>query len=239
LSATSAGYWKTGTYTWQPGGKTGQTITISPKLDSAYVVTYNYGPNNACKTKDTVNVIVHPVPSVSAIISTPPGDTLCLGATIHLKASVSPAGTGIVWTENGKVLPGKTTDSLSIVSNADVGTATYAITATNQFGCTSAQKEISFEFRRCFEMPNVFTPNSDQLNDQFGPLFLGASTEIVLFSIYDRWGKKVFEGNRNTPAWDGMSDGKEAPSDVYVYHIIIRYANGAQDEKKGSVTLLR
>ena len=43
-------------------------------------------------------------------------------------------------------------------------------------------------------MPNVFTPNGDQINDTYKPVFDKMTTfETYLFTIYDRWGQKVFE----------------------------------------------
>ena len=45
-----------------------------------------------------------------------------------------------------------------------------------------------------------------------------------------------------TPAqkvWNGKLDGEDAPSDVYVYYITVRFANGEEETYKGDVTLMR
>jgi gliding motility-associated-like protein len=57
--------------------------------------------------------------------------------------------------------------------------------------------------------------------------------------IFNRWGQKVFEATPQLKAWDGRTDGKEASSDVYVYHMVVRFANGEELEAHGDVTLLR
>jgi gliding motility-associated-like protein len=88
-------------------------------------------------------------------------------------------------------------------------------------------------------MPNAFSPNGDNINNTFGPLFFGAETTVVSFKIFNRWGEKVFDGSAGKPSWDGKVDGKEAPSDVFAYQIIVRYTNGQEEERKGQVTLLR
>jgi len=39
--------------------------------------------------------------------------------------------------------------------------------------------------------------------------------------------------------WDGIVNGKLAPSDVYLYHISIRKFTGEIEELQGDVTLIR
>ena len=89
-------------------------------------------------------------------------------------------------------------------------------------------------------MPNAFTPNGDAVNSTFGPLFFGSTTtQVVSFKIFNRWGQKVFESSEGKTTWDGKVDDKEAPSDVFAYQIVVRYANGIEEERKGQVTLVR
>jgi gliding motility-associated-like protein len=240
LNAAITGTGGAGTTTWKPVNKTGVTIVETPLQTTAYIATFAYGPNNGCNSKDTVKVTVLPVPTISAITKSPIGDTLCLGTTLSLKVAVTPKNAAVVWTENGIPIPGKTTDSISVVSNSGTGTTAYNVTATNSLGCSTTGKEISYDFKRCFDVPNVFTPgNNDQLNDTFGPVTFGATVEVVTFVVFDRWGKKVFEYSPNHTTWDGKVDGADAPSDVYAFVIRVRYPNGLEDFKQGSVTLLR
>ncbi|MCC7505808.1 MAG: gliding motility-associated C-terminal domain-containing protein, partial [Saprospiraceae bacterium] len=73
-----------------------------------------------------------------------------------------------------------------------------------------------------------------------GLVLLGGEVEIIEFTIYNRWGQKVFEAEPGKTVWDGTVDGKEAPSDVYVFYLQYRLPNGAaQEPVKGEVTLLR
>ncbi|MCB0530323.1 MAG: gliding motility-associated C-terminal domain-containing protein, partial [Saprospiraceae bacterium] len=58
--------------------------------------------------------------------------------------------------------------------------------------------------------------------------------------IYNRWGKKVYESTDPAATWDGTSEGKDAPSDVYVYVIRWQRDDGAlQPPLIGDITLLR
>jgi gliding motility-associated-like protein len=83
--------------------------------------------------------------------------------------------------------------------------------------------------------PNVFTPNGDGVNDQFGPItehFLGACSQLT---ILNRYGQKLFDGIGNNASWDGRTfAGVPAVEGTYFY---IFKVNGA--EYKGSLSLLR
>ncbi|HEV3249648.1 MAG TPA: gliding motility-associated C-terminal domain-containing protein, partial [Puia sp.] len=58
--------------------------------------------------------------------------------------------------------------------------------------------------KQCVEglfVPNAFTPNNDGHNDLFRPIILGNLVKFR-FSVYDRWGKKVFDTTKPLPGWD-------------------------------------
>jgi gliding motility-associated-like protein len=82
-------------------------------------------------------------------------------------------------------------------------------------------------------IPNVFTPNNDGLNDVIIPDYVNIkSTE---FKVYNRWGKLVFETTDLTQAWNG----KEATTGTYFYTLTCK--GNAEEELvfKGTITLLR
>ena len=67
----------------------------------------------------------------------------------------------------------------------------------------------TIEFRECSEIsvPNIFTPNGDQINDYFCPETKGIDTLVLL--IFDRWGNK-FSGQRILKQ-DGTVRSEELP----------------------------
>jgi gliding motility-associated-like protein len=80
-------------------------------------------------------------------------------------------------------------------------------------------------------LPNVFTPNGDGLNDEYR---IYSTDHISQFEIINRWGNFVYSWNSGELNWDGIdvSDG------VYFYRI--QYHNcGEQIKKTGHITLLR
>ncbi len=122
---------------------------------------------------------------------------------------------------------------------------TYLDTIRNQAKCDSIVNKINVvtansgcDSSLCqVKIPNIFTPNDDQLNDFFQPI-TEISTPIEV-SIYDRWGNIVFYERSIQPKWNGQKDGIDLLSDVFTYVIIGSCNSGRRFSKKGEVFLLR
>ncbi len=107
-------------------------------------------------------------------------------------------------------------------------------------------KEISFLVvrERDVYIPNIFSPNGDDLNDYF-TLFTDADLkEISLMEIYTRWGELVFrkthfQPNDPTQGWDGRFRETTLNPGVYVYRIEIEYGDGLKENLAGDVTIVR
>ena len=72
--------------------------------------------------------------------------------------------------------------------------ATYEVRFTDSYGCeVVGQVKILVNNQTDIYIPNVFTPNGDQIND-WVTVFGGESIqEVKLFQLFDRWGNLVFE----------------------------------------------
>lgn len=236
LNATVTG--TQGIIVWQPGSHFGQSYNVNPIASTTYVSELSYGNN--CFDSDSVRVTVIPGVTLGNISGTPdPSDSICIGSPITLKVSVNPPNADLVWMQNGVALSGISGDSVTFIPQVPEGSAQFSVMATNSGGCTAQSSPITYNFKKCLAVPNAFSPNGDAVNDTFGPLLFGSNTEVTTFYIFNRWGTKVFEATSAKPRWDGKYDGKDAPSDVYVYYIVLRYANGEQETLKGDVALLR
>jgi len=116
-------------------------------------------------------------------------------------------------------------------------TSVYLVIATDPNGCKSTF-EIVFQVTAPeFKIPNVFTPNGDMKNDVFLTFVKGDNLNIKQVKVFDRWGKIAFEADSNLP-WDGNINGTPAPSDVYVYWIVIQTPTGEQ-VLRGDISLIR
>ena len=125
-------------------------------------------------------------------------------------------------------------------TTAGVYTVTLLASATvGQLTCTQpATVTIVVTDIYSIVIPNVFTPNSDGIND----LYMVKSTGVISMDmiIYDRWGLKMFESSNINGAWDGKNlGGKEVPEDTYFYVIKVTTNTNTSENYKGNITLLR
>ena len=222
---------------WMPGSRKGASIEVTPVLTTTYTATIYYGTN--CSDADTVTVNVFQPSVLDVIQAAPdPNDSICEGATVKLRIDVLSGQTeSYQWNANGVPIPGATKDSVEVTPLGN--TVSYTVVVTDANGCTVESEPVVYNTKRCFEIPNAFTPNGDGANDTFGPVLLGGTANVTRFVIYNRWGQKVFEGTEAQTAWDGRTDDKAAPSDVYIYVMVVRFGNGEEKDYNGDVTLLR
>lgn len=91
----------------------------------------------------------------------------------------------------------------------------------NQLGCAdTAILEVEVESEFVFWIPNAFTPDKNNLNDVFKPTVFGVRD--YTFSIFDRWGVKIFETSDFTQGWDGTYKNASCKMDVYNYKIVFK-----------------
>ena len=73
-----------------------------------------------------------------------------------------------------------------------------------------------------YELPNVFTPNGDQINDVFKPLD-NITPELIVrvdMHIFNRWGRFVYETKDIFINWDGRAVGTGVPCSTGTYFYI-------------------
>ena len=95
----------------------------------------------------------------------------------------------------------------------------YAISAIDSF-----QNESSIDNRFCidecsyYDLPNVFSPNGDNINDLYIPLPY-MFVEKIDMKIYNRWGNLVFKTEDPDINWDGtnIESNNKVPDGVYYY----------------------
>jgi gliding motility-associated-like protein len=123
------------------------------------------------------------------------------------------------------------------------------ITATTQFvvqgkgtnGCygyDSVTVMVSKTGENLFSVPNAFTPNNDGVNDCFGIRKWGDVT-LQDFSIYNRWGQKVFETKNPSECWDGTFQGEKQDPGAFIYFIRASSFCELNIVRKGTLLLIR
>ena len=100
----------------------------------------------------------------------------------------------------------------------------YIVTLTGyntDNGCdTSYQQEIVSKEPLIFYIPNTFTPNGDEFNNTFKPIFY-SGLDIYNFhlSIYNRWGELIFESSNPEFGWDGTYGNQIVETATYIWKV--------------------
>lgn len=224
------------TYTWSPANlvmppKGTSVVNVTPTQTTSFVVEVVDAQN--CRDTAVATVLI-PVPFTGGA----DWDTIVgQGVTVELPLTLDPLY-NFTWAPP----PGPSGNPPTVVT-ADTSIH-YVLTVTDIFGCT--EKEIKYDILVVPEKvfaPNAFTPDHDGNNDVFYLKAVGEEglVEVLSLRVYNRWGQKVYEGSGplKTTGWDGKVDGKEAPSDVYVWVADLRFLTGRNITMKGDVSLLR
>ena len=177
-----------------------------------------------------VQVLVNPTPSV---VATKTNDIDCANLTSQLNAS---GAASYSW------IPGTnlTDPNISNPVARLTSTAHFVVEGTGANGCSASDTItvlVTKTGQNAFNVPNAFTPNNDKINDCFGIRQWG---NLILqdFSIYNRWGQKVFETTNASDCWDGTFQGEKQPSGGYVYIIKATTLCG-NVSRKGTLLLIR
>lgn len=86
-------------------------------------------------------------------------------------------------------------------------------------------------------VPNIFSPNSDGLNDGFKPI-VKSEFERFEMEIYNRWGALIYETATSEP-WNGMYGNGAVQNGVYIYKITVIEEDGTRHSENGTVMVLR
>ena len=113
-----------------------------------------------------------------------------------------------------------------MASISDTGTYLLEISDSQCEDDLSYEETLDTCERFVDEIPNVFSPNADGMNDMF--LFTGMEVAEYDLLIFDRWGRQVYESHDIEQSWDGNVGGKQASEGVYYF--TLRYRLRAKEE---------
>jgi gliding motility-associated-like protein len=218
------------TYDWTPATGLSCTNCANPIATPTVTTTYTVSVTGGCSEGSaTITITIAPPPDL--ILSDDP--TICPMSSIQLSAS---GGVSYLWSPSTDLSCSDCSDPIA----SPYGTTTYTIIASNGpgAGCTDTASITVFVKDECPDLyvPTGFSPNGDNNNDVY--YIFGDLTNLDLV-IYDRWGHEVFRSNDQLLGWDGTVKGKECPSGVYAYKLIVTDYKGIEIKKTGNITLLR
>ena len=119
----------------------------------------------------------------------------------------------------------------------------YDVTLTVEFilGCSySITKTLYIGDDYEMVIPNAFTPNLDNINETFRPVYYGITS--IRLTVYDTWGTLIYyeDSTENEMiGWDGTINGKKAENGNFFYQVSATTYTGNLIEKNGAFTLIR
>jgi gliding motility-associated-like protein len=97
----------------------------------------------------------------------------------------------------------------------------YAVAAIDSFN-----NESDASYVQCvddcsyFELPNVFSPNNDGINDVYTAINPLNYVKRLEMNIYNRWGELVYHTTKPLIEWDGKNQNTNSPVAPGVYYYI-------------------
>jgi gliding motility-associated-like protein len=111
----------------------------------------------------------------------------------------------------------------------------YKVTARNFYGIESSMSNsVCIDLCVYYELPNLITPNKDNLNDIFRPYPTPKNVDQVKFSVYNRWGKLVYYSEDDIFLnWPGVDNAdKPLSSGIYYIHAEVIYRRRLRKEDR-------
>lgn len=237
------------TYQWQVNGQNAGVNSskfISSDLASGDIITCVVTNNDACmpvsspvSNRASLSASAYTTAAVSIVSSL--SGPVCPGTFITFTAipsdnvqsipNYSWYVNGVLTTTNGSVF------TVATLKNED---DVYCVMATGG-GCilnpvvNSNSISVSILSDCIIKVPNAFSPNGDNVNDQWIINALNGYDGCTV-KVFNRHGSIVYQSIGYRQPWDGTANGKAVPTGTYYYLIVLE--NGKK-KMSGSLTILR
>jgi len=206
-------------YFWSPSETLSDATISNPIASPASTTTYTV-TSAPCSETESVTI------SVISINTNVSNDTsVCMGEPAFLQAT---GGTDYFW-----IPPSGLNNQFSSAPIATPDSTTMYFVTISDGGCMKLDSVSITVFDCALIIPNVFTPNSDGINDYFNIIYEGFEDYHLI--IFNRWGKVVFTSDNKNNLWNGKTPNDAMASDGVYYYIL----NVGDKSYHGFVTLLK
>ncbi|MGM0649196.1 MAG: PKD domain-containing protein [Bacteroidota bacterium] len=224
-----------GEYAWEPELYLSETGIpnpyTTPEEDITYYITVT--SSNGCVNEDSVDIDIQ-YPVISTLGSDQ--DTIIVGESISNYIETDQENVDILWSPDDNI-------SCTVCENPTFNpkeNQEYTVEITDSLGCFTEQLnyDIIVDVRYTLDVPKAFTPKGKPVNRVVYVKGIGIK-DLKEFSIYNRWGEKLFQTDDIEQGWDGYYQGELQPVDSYVYYVEAEMWNGNIKTKKGTIMLMQ
>ncbi len=195
--------------------------------------------NNGCISSYTGSLTAPDIP----VITFDSTYIVDLGDSIEIIPSINDSSIdSIIWTA-AEEIPNCTDCFETFVR--PVRDTDYTLTVYSEDGCSDSKTfSVIVNERRRVYIPNTFSPNQDNVNDQFS-VFGGIEVaRIDQLQVFDRWGNLVYDEtnipiNDTSTGWDGLLNDQDVVPGIYTYFTTVRFIDDVMLPYTGSIMVSR
>ena len=223
-----------GNYQWYPYDPTQLSCEFcSNPVSTAYGTTvYNAILLNPYGCQDTLTTVIesHPPFTMNLLNN---DTTIFAGESVQI--NVAGNAPHMYWTPTRYLNFSQSNNPIA----TPMETTNYHVTGVSLFqGCPKTDSFKITVLDPGVFVPNVFTPNGDNLNDVFR-VRGGKLDKVQEFRIFNRWGREIFTTRDMNLGWDGKFKGIPQDSGTFFYLIRMARPNGTVVTLKGEFILMR
>lgn len=217
------------------------SVTYTFTNPGTYDITLTTTSANGCTNSATYTdyIYVEGTPIASFI----PSSTVVnnLNTEVHFE-NTSSGASSYEWDFGDGSLTESTVSPTHNFPDTEAGTYTVQLIALSPLECAdTAYATIEVDEEVIFYVPNTFTPDNDDYNEVFQPVFNSGYDpyDFDLF-IFDRWGETIFESHNADIGWDGTYGGGSVQQGTYTWKI--EFKTTSSDERRvvhGHVNVLK
>lgn len=226
----------------------GQTLTgcnnVSYTFQNSgtYDISLTTTSGAGCTTTETYSQYIYVEANPIAAFTASQTEISSVNSTINFN-NTSTGATSYSWDFGDNSASSEENPSHNFSSDGSGG-YTVVLTATSPNGCTDVTSlSIQVAEELIYYVPNTFTPDEDEFNELFRPIFTeGYDPQDFTMILYNRWGEIIWESYNDTVGWNGTygADGKRVQDGTYVW--VIEFKTLESDERvkiSGHVNVIR
>jgi gliding motility-associated-like protein len=200
-----------------------------------------YGGNNkSCKNEFKKDISIRNKPTADFKIASS-SDTLCSSETVYFE-NKSKDATRFTWYFED----GRQSNAANPQLSFKAGLHDITLVAHYENACRdSVYRNDYLAIDTCqIEIPEVFTPNGDNIGDYFTAYGTKGLKKIAFLRIWNRWGqilyeKTDFQPNIDLEGWDGKVRGTDIPQGEYIYELEAEFVGNKRRKFKNNFSLIR
>lgn len=216
-------------YRWSPVSGLSDSLSANPLASPIDTTVYKVVVSNQYGCMDSGYVRVGVFKRL--IVSAGPDKAIFEGDTVTLNGMILGTPLDIYWTPSINIRNGNT--ATPVVNPVD--NTTYTLSAVSGSGCPVETDAAFVRVYKKLQIPNVFSPNGDGINDTWTIRYLDTYPAANV-KVFTRTGQLVFETKTGGREWDGTYNGSPLPLATYYYVIDL---NIGQPPVSGWVMIVR